>query len=483
MCKCLIVFKCKISSGVIDFIYHKINVEENSIYPVKVAVLERNVIIMNLKNIPGLLVIQVIEFVVEVQFESRIDVSPKETERSPRPLPCPCNDLFDFLERILRSGNFDVYSLRKSHGCGLISEGTDIRSIETEFIDQAFNIVTELYSCKDAISQIIKESSVRDEKEPTATATGVSIDPADHNWIEQVNHYRGKYRMILEQFRVLEGKLGVESISVTGRRDETSNPSVNIEPNLKEGDGAPGNKSSKTRGDGTSTPTTTYSLERLLQICVNRLLAEDWEKIRQSISVQVRGEVLSNIPNGIGVFNELVNRNLVGNHNLSFLRNLFYEIQRVDLVHLMDCIEEGDYSLLSGRQVELPQSERYDVPFVNSGLTSVPVEEMQRLSVGRTRHATDRPPGAVDETADARGRTPKTDLDASDIVPTPWNERFEFSCKHYDRYCDVKFSCCERFWPCHRCHNADSKCGRKNLRSRDIVKIKCKRCGKIQEVK
>ena len=55
-------------------------------------------------------------------------------------------------------------------------------------------------------------------------------------------------------------------------------------------------------------------------------------------------------------------------------------------------------------------------------------------------------------------------------------------CSHYKRLCYVKFECCDNFWPCHRCHNNQSNCGRKKLKSRDTVMIKCVHCNKVQEV-
>ena len=58
----------------------------------------------------------------------------------------------------------------------------------------------------------------------------------------------------------------------------------------------------------------------------------------------------------------------------------------------------------------------------------------------------------------------------------------KFSCEHYDRYCDVQFGCCKEFWSCHRCHNSNSKCEEKKWRSRDIKKIRCKRCSTVQGV-
>ncbi|XP_028409469.1 uncharacterized protein LOC114532078 isoform X2 [Dendronephthya gigantea] len=50
-------------------------------------------------------------------------------------------------------------------------------------------------------------------------------------------------------------------------------------------------------------------------------------------------------------------------------------------------------------------------------------------------------------------------------------------CSHYKRHCYVKFDCCDKFWPCHRCHN---NCGRKKLKSRDTKMVKCVYCNKEQ---
>ena len=55
-------------------------------------------------------------------------------------------------------------------------------------------------------------------------------------------------------------------------------------------------------------------------------------------------------------------------------------------------------------------------------------------------------------------------------------------CNHYKRKCMVKFECCNKYWPCHRCHNEQSTCGRRKLKSRDTITIKCVECGKEQKV-
>lgn len=55
-------------------------------------------------------------------------------------------------------------------------------------------------------------------------------------------------------------------------------------------------------------------------------------------------------------------------------------------------------------------------------------------------------------------------------------------CTHYKRRCYVKFQCCDKYWPCHRCHNNQSNCGQKKLKSRDVKMVKCAECGKEQQV-
>jgi uncharacterized CHY-type Zn-finger protein len=57
-----------------------------------------------------------------------------------------------------------------------------------------------------------------------------------------------------------------------------------------------------------------------------------------------------------------------------------------------------------------------------------------------------------------------------------------FLCSHYKRHCYVKFKCCDKFWPCHRCHNNQSACGQRKLKSRDTMMVKCACCNKVQQV-
>ena len=69
-----------------------------------------------------------------------------------------------------------------------------------------------------------------------------------------------------------------------------------------------------------------------------------------------------------------------------------------------------------------------------------------------------------------------SDDDDNDVEEGNW------LCNHYKRRCHVKFACCDKYWPCHRCHNNESNCGTKKLKSIHTKFVKCVKCGKEQEV-
>ncbi|CAB4015870.1 RING finger and CHY zinc finger domain-containing 1-like, partial [Paramuricea clavata] len=65
----------------------------------------------------------------------------------------------------------------------------------------------------------------------------------------------------------------------------------------------------------------------------------------------------------------------------------------------------------------------------------------------------------------------------SKFQPPDADEDDQWLCSHYKRRCYVKFECCNKFWPCHRCHNNQSTCGRRTLKARDTKQLKCAACG------
>ena len=57
----------------------------------------------------------------------------------------------------------------------------------------------------------------------------------------------------------------------------------------------------------------------------------------------------------------------------------------------------------------------------------------------------------------------------------------QWLCEHYRRLCRVKFPCCGKFFPCHRCHN-NSGCPNDNSKAREACYVECSVCSHQQEV-
>ena len=57
----------------------------------------------------------------------------------------------------------------------------------------------------------------------------------------------------------------------------------------------------------------------------------------------------------------------------------------------------------------------------------------------------------------------------------------QWLCEHYKRLCRVKFPCCGKFFPCHRCHN-NSGCPNDNSKAREACYVECSVCSHQQEV-
>ena len=329
----------------------------------------------------------------------------------------------------------------------------------------------------------------------------------------------------------------------------------------------------------------------LLRCIIVRLSSSNWKELRRYVARDIPLRSLANIPDNIEFFQELENQNMIHIGNTEYIRNGFYEIGRVDLVHLLDYIQEGDYSLLTAEQ------RRHNDGINLEGRTSSYLRHMEELSVverpemvttdrhiarslpnlaGDTNEARDRslpkrycdvhqrtisskpfpvqehsatnirsqvqisaniPNNKADQSAKNRNRSDAETVqntntkglnlrnavsdgastqggnknvthireEYSVVIPPAranaqgtnaesasaedasspedtgtWVMSEKYSCEDCDRSCEVKFTCCESFWPCHCCRNTNSKCNAKNLRSHDIKKLKCRRCGKIE---
>ena len=68
-------------------------------------------------------------------------------------------------------------------------------------------------------------------------------------------------------------------------------------------------------------------------------------------------------------------------------------------------------------------------------------------------------------------------------IPTPVQETPRPVCSHYQRRCLVRFPCCEKFYPCHRCHNESKDCSNDQARATNATHIRCTICYHEQVVR
>ena len=61
-------------------------------------------------------------------------------------------------------------------------------------------------------------------------------------------------------------------------------------------------------------------------------------------------------------------------------------------------------------------------------------------------------------------------------------ENPQWLCEHYQRLCRVKFPCCGRFYPCHRCHNNSDECQNDNCKAKEAFYFECSVCRHQQVV-
>ena len=66
---------------------------------------------------------------------------------------------------------------------------------------------------------------------------------------------------------------------------------------------------------------------------------------------------------------------------------------------------------------------------------------------------------------------------------TPVQETPRPVCSHYQRRCLVRFPCCEKFYPCHRCHNESKDCSNDQARATNATHIRCSICYHEQVVR
>lgn len=71
----------------------------------------------------------------------------------------------------------------------------------------------------------------------------------------------------------------------------------------------------------------------------------------------------------------------------------------------------------------------------------------------------------------------------SQPIQTPVQETPRPVCSHYQRRCFVRFPCCGKFYPCHRCHNESKDCSDDQARASNATHIRCSICYHEQVVR
>ena len=514
-----------------------------------------------------LLVLQILETIAKATFQTIPNINFSTKDFSEGSCNCACDDNFLILENIFHLNLSQCLIVRTCQGKAYLSIGTKVKPIPIEDFYHLDALFIEMSGTKEAISNLLVKNIRMDEigqKDPCLNGL-----ITDHNLLKEVSELKYQYRKSDTQVQEIKQKLCAK-INISIKQNGFDKHSSSDTP--LQGEASTSRAHTLTQNiehlsNNNSLVKHTYSLPRLLLSISRRLSLTDWDKLRCIVTNHVPERVLENIENGVKVLEELVNRNFINHGNLEFLRGILYEIKRVDLVHLVDCIEKGDYSLLNEKKSQGPRNstQTKENTSISNGLP--PHQNMQNLSLQTNHLVVDtlatRGDQPVTMTTNGNSATPRDDVmlqrkykdlprtsqvspsypiqensanaivsdsnegavtsgantamtraetsashepttsdsdsrhvgqamgagrdtskrDQDSVGKTTWDKNPGFPCDHYERHCEVQFSCCEKFWPCHRCHNSESSCESRTLRSRDIKNVKCLRCGKVQQVR
>ena len=464
---------------------------------------------------------------------------------------CDCFTTFSMIKHILNSKSTEQWvCFWLCHNKSYFSIAEEKKSIPVEDFIQLESYAQQIIKLNEDGRRKLNARIPLGETENGMKSITTSHVINQEDFFRDINELVYEKRKILKKFNTLAWKHfpSLEDISVK-KTEDTS-----------------GKKTEDTKKDNASLDfdTTTVPLVTQLQFIVAQLNSSNWEDLRVYVGRDIPITSLENIPNGIEFFNELETREMISMGNTEYIKDAFFSISRVDLVHILDCFKEGDYSLLTDvaerrnnqenrnkpeetrqsviRQInemvvtdggdmteqhntrDRPLQRTYrNVPQSTTPSTAYPVQEhiegvgtQQQITDDNERNTSGRNienttsqgtndegltsqstrsesanaqsengEGSVSgvETASVRNPEGASAVSRSENVGErrEWVGGIEHSCEHYERFCKVKFGCCDGFWGCHRCHNAKSNCSTRKLRSRDIKKVKCCRCGKIQD--
>lgn len=89
----------------------------------------------------------------------------------------------------------------------------------------------------------------------------------------------------------------------------------------------------------------------------------------------------------------------------------------------------------------------------------------------------------VEDSRNQEESTQENGKTESQPIQTPVQETPRPVCNHYQRRCLVRFPCCGKFYPCHRCHNESKDCSDDQARATNATHIRCSICYHEQVVR
>ena len=145
----------------------------------------------------------------------------------------------------------------------------------------------------------------------------------------------------------------------------------------------------------------------------------------------------------------------------------------------------GDLGRTLDRNLELWASRNIEEKPVASERTSVEKfseEEQTPLFREIENNESSRDMSASSETA-LQQQNEQSSETVGESVRSPVQETPRPLCGHYHRRCLVKFPCCNKFYPCHRCHNESDECPESQSRAVNATHLRCSICYNEQEVR
>ena len=145
----------------------------------------------------------------------------------------------------------------------------------------------------------------------------------------------------------------------------------------------------------------------------------------------------------------------------------------------------GNLELVLDTNLELWASSNIEAKPVASERTAVEkfsVEEQTLLHRENENNESSRDTSSSSETA-LQQQSEQSSETVGENFQSPVQETPRPLCGHYHRRCLVRFPCCNKFYPCHRCHNESDECSESQSRAANATHMRCSICYNEQEVR